>query len=256
MVDVVKRMRSTGESVREGLALLAPVWCAVCGVAGRAVCPACLVAIRASIRPSLHPLLPNEGGEGAVPVASTTEYDGEVRALIAALKEKGRVDAVKPLAALLAPALHLVLGHAPGAGGARSANDVNAPDSGRRPRVVLVPVPSRPEAVRQRGMRHLDLIISGACGVRPRAGLLTHARRVSDQAALTRRGREENLRGAFHASTWLAGRRVVIIDDVTTTGASLREAARAVEDAGGHPIGAAVIARTPLRQDRSSGHVP
>lgn len=77
---------------------------------------------------------------------------------------------------------------------------------------------------------------------------LRHQRRVADQVGLTHLERAQNLRGALAvrpaAASRLIQRPAVLIDDVTTSGATLAEAARAIRAAGGQPIGAAVIAAT------------
>jgi predicted amidophosphoribosyltransferase len=57
--------------------------------------------------------------------------------------------------------------------------------------------------------------------------------------------RAEAVKGVFDTATGaeLKGKRVVIIDDVTNTGATLREAKRALKKAGAIPVAAAVLAR-------------
>ncbi|WP_274704671.1 phosphoribosyltransferase family protein, partial [Actinomadura geliboluensis] len=69
--------------------------------------------------------------------------------------------------------------------------------------------------------------------------------RVADQAGLTARQRAANLQGAVEARACVAGRRVVLVDDVVTTGSSLAEAARALRAAGAEVTGTATIAATP-----------
>ncbi|RSN55575.1 phosphoribosyltransferase family protein, partial [Actinomadura sp. WAC 06369] len=73
-------------------------------------------------------------------------------------------------------------------------------------------------------------------------------RRVADQAGLTAARRAANLRGAIEVRAPVAGRRVVLVDDVVTTGASLSEAARALRAAGAEVVGAATVAMTPRRR--------
>ncbi|WP_225991356.1 ComF family protein [Actinomadura montaniterrae] len=81
-------------------------------------------------------------------------------------------------------------------------------------------------------------------------GGLRQCRRVADQAGLGARARRDNLSGALEAvgRAALAGRRVVLVDDVITTGASLAEAARALRAAGADVVAAATVAATPLRR--------
>jgi predicted amidophosphoribosyltransferase len=89
-----------------------------------------------------------------------------------------------------------------------------------------------------------------SCGVPARlADALTHARRVADQAGLGAPDRMANLAGALRVGrpAGVAGRRVVLVDDVVTTGVTLAEAARALRAAGAEVPAAAVIAATARR---------
>ena len=70
---------------------------------------------------------------------------------------------------------------------------------------------------------------------------------TADQAALAVDGRATNLVGAMTCSTSVAGRRVLLVDDIVTTGASVTEAARAVDEVGGRVVGFFAIAETLLR---------
>jgi hypothetical protein len=105
--------------------------------------------------------------------------------------------------------------------------------------VLLVPVPSSRRAVRARGhdpARRIGLVAAGElrrAGWAARvAAVLWQRRTVADQAGLNSRQRLADLAGALEVSgggaRLLAGARVVLVDDLMTTGASLTEAARAV----------------------------
>jgi predicted amidophosphoribosyltransferase len=93
----------------------------------------------------------------------------------------------------------------------------------------LVPIPSSKAAQRHRGRSFVvDLVsqISERTGI-PMIDCLQLSRRVRDQSGLHRNERASNLAGAFTLSSRARGE-LILIDDVVTTGATLREAARAV----------------------------
>jgi predicted amidophosphoribosyltransferase len=92
------------------------------------------------------------------------------------------------------------------------------------------------------------LLLKAADAPAPVLAGLRIVRRTRDQAGLGATERERNLRGSMRGRRLLAGRSVLIVDDVLTTGATLREAARAVTEAGGVVAGAAVLARVPKRR--------
>lgn len=68
-----------------------------------------------------------------------------------------------------------------------------------------------------------------------------------DQAGLDQEARSENLVGAMKASVALGGRRVLLVDDIVTTGSSLAEAARAASVVGAQVVGFATLAETILK---------
>ncbi len=104
----------------------------------------------------------------------------------------------------------------------------------------LVPVPSSKKSQRRRGRSFIvDLTaqISATTGI-PINDCLQLSRRVSDQSGLTRSERVSNMSGAFTLkSDAIVRGELIVIDDVVTTGATLREAARALNSQGFHAIG-------------------
>jgi predicted amidophosphoribosyltransferase len=156
-------------------------------------------------------------------VHAAAPYGDAVRAVLLAHKERGALGLAGPLGAALAGAVRAGL---PGG---------DAP-------VLLVPVPSARGAVRARGhdpVRRLALAAAGELrggGTRARVLCVLRQRRaVADQAGLNSRQRQANLRGALEVTAGGGrllggGCRVVIVDDLMTTGASLAEAARAIRD--------------------------
>lgn len=117
---------------------------------------------------------------------------------------------------------------------------------------MLVWVPSGRRAVRRRGHDPLRGVVEVAVRRLWADGVpvsmmdaLRQRGRVADQAGLTARQRAANLQGAVEARACVAGRRVVLVDDVVTTGSSLAEAARALRAAGAEVTGTATIAATP-----------
>ena len=116
----------------------------------------------------------------------------------------------------------------------------------------LVPIPSRKANTRKRG-RDFILEQTHALSQSPRVqvrAILSHSRKVKDQTTLNSRSRELNLSQAMSCANQEVSSNipVIIVDDLVTSGATLREAGRALNQAGYTVIGAvtACVAK-PLR---------
>ncbi len=214
--------------VRETLAhWLFPVACLGCGrqLAGRESLHLCL-ACRARLRPAA-PIGPLTGPAG-LHILSLWRYEPPLDAVILALKFR-RLDYLgRHLAQELAAAF----------GGELAAAD------------LVVPVPLHWTRRVARGFDQAERIaapLAARLGL-PVARVLRRRRATAAQARLGRAARLANLAGAFrvdHASA-AAGRRVLLVDDVTTTGATLEAAAYALRAAGAEEVFALTAARTPL----------
>lgn len=216
--------------------------CAGCDRPGRALCAACIAGLpieSITVRPTPAP-------EGLIEVHAAGAYEHLLRNLIVAHKDRNRLALARPLGLVLAAVIGATLVH-------------------RSERVVLVPVPSTPRAIRQRGQDPMLRIARRAAAELRRAGVcsarvwtpLSMARRPIDQAGLARADRFANLDRALTARVGAAedgvGRNldaVVLVDDVITTGATLREAQRALEQVGIAVDSAACIAATQRRDQR------
>lgn len=116
--------------------------------------------------------------------------------------------------------------------------------------VLLVPIPGW----RRRPNPLPGLIadqLAGGLGLR-RRDLLERSRPVLGQHRLGRQLRQANQEGSFQLSPTIQGRRpapVLLVDDILTTGSTLRQASLCLEQAGWQVLGAACLARTPDRRD-------
>lgn len=124
--------------------------------------------------------------------------------------------------------------------------------AGRPPVDLLLPVPLAAARLRERGYNQaLELArpLAGRLGLRIEADALQRPVNTPHQIALPREQRAANVRGAFlvtpSAAAMLRGRRVAIIDDVMTTGATVAEATRVLQVAGVAAVQVWVMARTP-----------
>jgi len=162
--------------------------------------------------------------------AVACDYEGELRAIIHALKYDGRRSLARPLARLLRQAGQAVLDGAD----------------------AVVPVPLHPWKRLQRGFNQsADLARGLGVPVRP---LLFRFRATRAQAGLTPGQRRRNVAGAFILRPWsagagrgaskaVAGRILVLVDDVMTTGATLDACARVLKRAGAREVRTLTLAR-------------
>jgi predicted amidophosphoribosyltransferase len=210
--------------------------CAACHRPGRALCRACEAALPRGGAPAQP--TPTPAGL-ATPVAAG-EYAGSLKALVNAHKEEQVFALARPLGDVLAGAVRQLL-------------DVEGVPAGP---VLLVPVPSRRATVRRRGHDPMLRIARRAAARLRRTGLdagvgrlLRPTRQVHDQAGLGASERAANLAGALRctAGRVAADLPLVIVDDVITTGATAREAQRALEAACGSVLGIATVAATRRR---------
>lgn len=112
---------------------------------------------------------------------------------------------------------------------------------------LIIPMPLHPRRLKERGFNQAREI-AAAVARRIQVPLAAQAcRRVRDtppQAALKLGERAANLRGAFECDIDLRGKRVALVDDVMTSGASLDALAQAVLRRGAERVDAWVVART------------
>lgn len=150
-------------------------------------------------------------------------YDDPIKYLIHAMKFRQKLTLARVLGMLLAE---------------ECSRDEYRPD-------VLVPVPLHASRLRERGYNQaLELArpISQRLGV-PLDGLVERVRATQAQSDLPSAQREGNIRGAFEVRRTVSGKRVAIVDDVMTTGATVREIAATLMAAGAQDVQVWVVAR-------------
>ncbi len=230
--------------------------CVGCATPGRLLCRRCAAAL-----PSVPvPTRPTPCPEGLAPCWAAGEYAGLLRTLVLCHKERRAFALARPLGSVLAAVVGGMLpaetdpapGQVPLAGQAARA----------APLLLLVPVPSRPGVVRERGQDPMLRITRCAAaqlrlgGRQVRVARLVRQRlRMGDQAGLTHAQRAANLLDSLEVApaplraTARLGRTVVTVvcDDVLTTGATARETQRALEDVGLPVVAIGCIAATRRR---------
>ncbi|MBE2260253.1 MAG: ComF family protein [Candidatus Accumulibacter sp.] len=111
---------------------------------------------------------------------------------------------------------------------------------------LIIPVPLHPLRLRERGFNQaLELArpVSRAWRIPIDLRSCRRIRHTSVQAELPWRERAKNVRGAFHCAADFSGQRLLLVDDVMTTGASLDELARTVKRQGAAHVALLVLAR-------------
>lgn len=233
------------------LDLLLPVRCAGCRSLDasesrtRGLCASCVRDIRQ--RPPLQWEL------GALVQAfAAAAYDGVVRSALLEFKEQGRLCLRRELADCLAVSV------------LAAVRSTMVTDSHDQPPLLLVPVPSAKATRKARGHQPVASMARTACAQLKAAGLDVHTcdvlrqtRTVADQSGLDVDARYANLAGALGVARPFSvhGRRVIVVDDIVTTGATALEAARALTAAGATVCAVACVAATAKRSDISNGRL-
>lgn len=185
-----------------------PVPVAICGQCGRLQPQA--VALCTRCRQAPNPAL--------TLARAAALYEEPLRTAIHALKYEGRPELAAPLSRYLVA----VFGQTPWP---NLATGIDA----------CLPVPLHPERQGERGYNQSALLATAfaqAVGLPLCETYLSRTRKTASQVTLSANERLVNVAGAFTASPTVAGKRLLVIDDVTTTGATLTACAEALKGAG------------------------
>lgn len=201
---------------------LAPPTCAACDVpVGAVFCPACAELAREAA--------PDESSEPSeiegVPLVVVGRYAPPLSTAISRFKYEGRAELGPRLAQLLHP---------------RRAKALLTPGT------TLVPVPLHPKRLAERGYNQAAVLASAFAkqyrlAASPR--LLARKRETARQVGKNREERLANARDAFLVRGNARQNRVILVDDVVTTGATVRACAQALRQAGIELGGVLALAR-------------
>jgi competence protein ComFC len=217
------------------LDLVFPPHCQGCRAPGAWFCPRCVALLR-TFQPPLcercgretadacascqaHPLPASLLGLRAV-----AQFDGPLRRAIHALKYEQVTVLAEPFGLLLTDYL--------------AAHPL--------PITLIVPVPLHAEREVERGYNQSKLlasVVSRASAIPMDAGAIVRARNTLPQVGLAEKARRTNLVGAFVCPRPLNGQRVLVVDDVSTTGATMSECALALSAAGAHSVWGLTLAQ-------------
>lgn len=193
--------------VRQGwndlLNLVFPPTCVNCGRAGSFLCPICQADSITYAAQPFSELMEFDG------VISLAEHSGAIRESMHALKYEGVKGVAQPLAALLAPHISWTFD-------------------------TIVPVPLHFKRLQERGYNQAEILAAALarelqCSMTPH--MLRRDKFTNSQVGLNAHERQENVEDAFVVQEAVVPR-VLLVDDVKTTGATLSACAKALREAG------------------------
>ncbi len=165
-------------------------------------------------------------------------YDQSLRIVIHRLKYQGKTQLAAPLGNVL---LHALIRIWP-------PGDID----------LIIPMPLHEKRLRHRGFNQAHLLVRGwrnaaeRLGVHPESyrigpDILIRTRMTKPQTGLGKKQRKANIRNAFHVKETkrVDGKRILLVDDVYTTGATVNECARVLRRAGAGRVFALTLARAP-----------
>ncbi|MBI1730577.1 ComF family protein [Candidatus Acetothermia bacterium] len=254
-MKALERAKRAGSGALWGtLGLLYPPCCALCDSAlepsqKHFACPSCLMTIQA-IR---HPWCLRCGDPLETPgidlcercahesvsfdwAQSVALYDGVLARLIQKLKYEQERALVHELAPLLEKHLQ----------DEQLADQFDA--------ITFVPMSRK--SLQRRGFNQSELLAKrvGKLVAKPLLFLLQKIRETRSQMELSGEERRQNLQGAFIARPHPTLKRVLILDDVYTTGATARECSRALRECGWEQVMVLTLARTPIARSEPNAH--
>ncbi len=211
---------------------VAPPRCAACD--GR------VPLLAAFCAPCASTVEPASGGWPSAGAAFV--YGGAIAGAIVRMKYEKRPDLARPLGHLLWRAIEPYAASLAAFGGAGHEARERA-----REKVIVIPVPLHPSRLADRGFNQASLVASHVAkglGARFWPLALGRARDTLRQTELGRAARAANVAGAFFVRNpaLVRGQRVVLVDDVRTTGATLTACATVLLSAGAMRVAHAVIA--------------
>ena len=232
-----------GTLAADALDLLFPPRCLHCARAGWLFCPACAQLVQpigAQIcaqcgRPQ-PTAIPQCAQCRLLPTPTLTQariaarHETPLREAIHALKYQGRRELAAPLARYLVAAALV----APWRTGTVDG---------------VIPVPLHERRLAERGYNQAELLAQAFCQrlqLPLQTRCLTRQRSTQSQVGLTAVERQQNMDDAFVATTVVHGQRLLLIDDVYTTGATMRACATALLQAGATVVYGLALAAPPL----------
>ncbi len=242
--------RLANTAFRNLLNFVYPPQCVVCESLHESpdffICPRCVRAIdRTELPFCINCRIPMDFGEsgclkcGSVQAISQVyaigRFDDRIRPLVHALKYEGVIPVAEFFGRLLA---HTITS---------SAEHFKAD--------IIIPIPLHPSRQRKRGFNQSTLIAQSLgrnLDVEVAESIIRRVRRTKDQTGLKRKARIENMRGAFrlNSSVDIRGKHIILVDDVTTSGATSLEAAREIKQ--GKPADICLaVAASAIRSDGS-----